>query len=34
MSGAADVAYVSLQRVNSDPGFYFEGGGVVSIKTR
>lgn len=26
MSGAADVAYVSLQQVNSDPGFYFEGG--------
>lgn len=28
MSGAADVAYVSLQQVNSDPGVYFEGGGV------
>lgn len=27
MSGAADVAYVSLQQVNSDPGFYFEGKG-------
>lgn len=30
MSGAADV---SLQQVNSDPGFYFEGQGVVTIKT-
>lgn len=28
MSGASDVAYVPLQQVYSDPGFYFVGGGV------